>query len=110
MKVFREPVYPEWPELKSWCEEQIDRKESDRVFASLEKKQQSQQRPQRQAPRQRKRIASNERPKSFNHYFALLTAETQEKRRIEEEEFEQEQKMLEQKWLSRRDNSYSVYA
>ncbi len=108
MKVFREPVYPEWPELKEWCEQQLERKESDRVFASLGQKQQTQQRPQRQVSNVRQR-KSNERPKSFNHYFSLLTAEREEKRRIEEEEFEQEQKILEQKWRSQRDSSYAIY-
>ncbi len=103
MKVFREPVYPEWPELKEWCEQQLERKESDRVFASLGQKQQTQQRTQRQVSNSRQR-KSNERPRSFNHFYAQLKAERYE----EQESYEEEQKRYEQKWLARqRDLAYS---
>lgn len=95
-------------EAKTWLEEKEKREESKRIFESLGQKQQSQQR-QVSNVRQRKRF-SNERPKSFNHYFALLTAEREEKRRIEEEEYEEEQIRLEQKWMQRRDSSYWTYA
>lgn len=89
--------------MNAWLDNENKRKESDRIFASLGQKQ---QRPQRQVSNVRQR-KSNERPRSFNHFYALLQAERYDQEIEENKAYEEEQRRLEQKWIQHSDSLYA---